>query len=78
MQVSLASTLQCMRLEDHVTLNFNNDMSTVAVFLDMEKAFDTTCNSGLLYKLLELGFSTGLITLIAYVYFLTDRKLKSW
>jgi hypothetical protein len=35
-------TLQCMRLTDHVTLNFNNKISTAAVFLDIEKAFDTT------------------------------------
>jgi hypothetical protein len=35
-------TLQCMRLMDHVTLNFNNNMSTAAVFLDIEKTFDTT------------------------------------
>jgi hypothetical protein len=31
-------TLQCMRLKDHVTLNFNNRMSTAAVFLNIEKA----------------------------------------
>jgi hypothetical protein len=31
------TTLQCMRLTDHVTLNFNNNMSTAAVFLDIEK-----------------------------------------
>jgi hypothetical protein len=30
-----------MRLMDHMTLNFNN-MSTAAVFLDIEKAFDAT------------------------------------
>jgi hypothetical protein len=30
----------CIEAE-HVTLNFNN-MSTAAVFLDIEKAFDTT------------------------------------
>jgi hypothetical protein len=36
-----STTLQCMRLMDHVTLNFN-DMSTAAVFLDIEKALDTT------------------------------------
>jgi hypothetical protein len=34
--------VQCMRLADHVTLNFNNEMSMAAVFLDTEKAFDTT------------------------------------
>jgi hypothetical protein len=41
-------TLQCMRLTDHVTLNFNNKMSMAAVFLGIEKACDTTWYSGLL------------------------------
>jgi hypothetical protein len=41
--VTACMTLQCMRLVDHVTLNFNN-MSTAGVFLDIEKAFDTTWN----------------------------------
>jgi hypothetical protein len=36
---------------DHVTLNFNNNMSMAAVFLDIEKAFDTAWHLGLLYKL---------------------------
>jgi hypothetical protein len=38
-----STTLQCMRLTDHVTLNFNSNMSTAAVFLDIGKAFETTC-----------------------------------
>jgi hypothetical protein len=51
---------------DHVTTqNFNNDLPTAAVFLDIEKAFDTTGHSGLLYKLSELEFSRSLIKLIA-------------
>jgi hypothetical protein len=37
-----STTLQCMRLADHVTLNFNNKIYTGAVFLDIGKAFDTT------------------------------------
>jgi hypothetical protein len=37
-----STTLQCMRLADHVTLNFNNNTSTAVVFLDIEKAFDNT------------------------------------
>jgi hypothetical protein len=45
------TTLQFMRLADHVTINFNNKMYTAAVFLDIEKAFDTTWHSGFLYKL---------------------------
>jgi hypothetical protein len=32
-----STTLQCMRPADHVILNFNNKMSTAAVFLDIEK-----------------------------------------
>jgi hypothetical protein len=56
-----STTLQCMGLTDHVALNFNNKMSTAAVFLDIEKAFDTTWHLGLLYKLSELKFSVNLI-----------------
>jgi hypothetical protein len=63
-----------MRLADHGTLNFNTDMSTPAVFLDIEKAFVTTWHSGLLYKLLELEFPTSLVKLIAS--FLAERKFN--
>jgi hypothetical protein len=45
-----------MRLADHITINVNNNMSTAAVFLDIEKAFDKTWHSGLLYNLSELAF----------------------
>jgi hypothetical protein len=37
-----SKTLQCMKLTDQVTLSSNSKMSTVAVFLDTRKAFDTT------------------------------------
>jgi hypothetical protein len=67
-----STTLQCMRLADHITLNFNNKMSTAAVFLDIEKAFDTTWHSGLLFKLSKLEFSNSLIKLIWS--FLSQRK----
>jgi hypothetical protein len=65
-----------MRLTDHVTLNFNNKMSTAAVFLDIQKAFDTTWHSGLLNKLSKLEFSTSLIKLIGS--FLSERKFKTF
>jgi hypothetical protein len=32
------TALQCMKLTDHVILKFNNDPSTAAVFLDIEKS----------------------------------------
>jgi hypothetical protein len=64
-----------MRLVDHVTLNFNNEMSTAAVFLDIGKAFDNTWLPGfLLYKLLKLNFSTRIIKLISS--FLLQRKFR--
>jgi hypothetical protein len=53
-----------MRLAGHITLNFNKKMSTAAVFLDIEKAFDTTWHSGLLYKLSNLEISKNFIKLI--------------
>jgi hypothetical protein len=49
-------------------------MSTAALSLDIEKAFDTTWHSGLLYKLSQLELSTSFIELI--VSFLTDGKFK--
>jgi hypothetical protein len=60
-----STTLQCMHLADHVTLNF--DMSMAMVFLDVEKAFDTTSP-----WLSELQFSPSLIKLINS--FLSHRK----
>jgi hypothetical protein len=63
-----------MRLTDHVTLNFNNNISTAAVFLDIEKAFDTTWYPGLLYKLSKLEFSINLIKLISS--FLSQRNFR--
>jgi hypothetical protein len=49
-------------------------MSTAAVFLDIEKAFNTTWHSGLLNKLSKLEFSTSLIKLIGS--FLSQRKFR--
>jgi hypothetical protein len=70
-----STTLQCIRLTDHVSLDFNKNMSTAAVFLDIEKAFGTTWHPGLLYKLSELQFPISLIKLIAS--FLTNRKFEA-
>jgi hypothetical protein len=38
-----SKTLQCMKLTNYSSLNFNNNISTAAVFLVIEKAFDTLC-----------------------------------
>jgi hypothetical protein len=69
-----STTLQCMRLADHVTLNFDSTMSTAAVFLDIEKAFDTSWHTDLLYELSKFGFSVNLFKLISS--FLSHRKFR--
>jgi hypothetical protein len=69
-----STTLQCMRLADHMTLNFNNKMSTAAVFLDIGKAFNTTWHHGLLHKLSKLQFSTSAIKLS--ISFLMKQKFR--
>jgi hypothetical protein len=61
-----------------VTLNFNNDMSTVAVFLEIEKAFGTTWQFGLRYKLSKLQFSTNLIKLIGSRGGLCSEEDPAW
>jgi hypothetical protein len=68
-----STTLQCMRLTDNVTLNFNN-LCMAVVFLNLVKAFDTTCHDGLLYKLSKMNFSASLIKLIST--FLSNRKFS--
>ena len=62
-----------MRLTDHVTLNFNNNLSMTAVFLDFEKASDSTWHSGLLYKLLKQNVSFSTVKLIRS--FLSNRRI---
>jgi hypothetical protein len=61
-------------LTDHITLNFNNNMSTAVVFLDIEKAFDTTWHLDFLSKLSTLQFAICLIKLIGF--FLSQRKFR--
>jgi hypothetical protein len=71
-RVSHSTTFQCMRLTDHITLSFNNNMSTAAVFLDIESAFDTTWHTGLLYKIAK--FPVCLIKLINS--YLLNKKFR--
>jgi hypothetical protein len=66
------TTLQCMRLTNHVTLNFNNNICSAAVFLDIKTAFDKTLYPRLLHKLYRLNFSPSLIKLIHS--FQSERK----
>jgi hypothetical protein len=63
-----STTFQYMRVTDHVTLNFNNNISTTAVFLNVEKTFDITWHLGLLYELSELNFRAILSRLLDHFF----------
>jgi hypothetical protein len=54
-------------------------MSMAAVFLDIEKAFDTTWHPDLLYKLSKMHFSTSLIKLISSFlsFFLVEGEIST-
>jgi hypothetical protein len=81
-RVHHTTKLQCT---DHVTLNFNNNISTAAVFLDIDKAFNKIWYLGLLYKLSELKFSISLIKLISsflseveFIYLFFNLRSGGW
>ena len=46
-----STTHQVLRLVEHVTKGFNSYLSTLAVFLNVHKAYDSTWHTGLFYKL---------------------------
>jgi hypothetical protein len=58
----------------HVTLDFNNTVSTAAVLLNIEKASVTIWHLGLLYNLSKVKLSISLIKFIAS--FLSQRKIR--
>jgi hypothetical protein len=64
-----------MRLTDNTTLNFNNNMSTVSVFLDIDNVFDAKWHLSYLYKLSKRKFSISLIKLISL--FLSQKRNQS-
>jgi hypothetical protein len=72
---NISINFQCVRLTGHVTLRFNNHMSTAEVFLHIEETFDTTWHLGLLYNLPKLKFVVGLIKVISS--FLLREKIQS-
>ena len=47
-------THQLTRLMEYVTSGFERKMTTIAVFLDISKAYDSTWHTGLIYKLVTM------------------------
>ena len=46
-----------LRLEHDISATFENGKFVLAVFFDLQKAYDTTWKRGILHKLLSLGFT---------------------
>uniref|UniRef100_A0A0K8UP47 RNA-directed DNA polymerase from mobile element jockey n=1 Tax=Bactrocera latifrons TaxID=174628 RepID=A0A0K8UP47_BACLA len=60
------------KFSNDVLVNLRNKLCTVAVSLDIEKAFDRVYHRGLIFKLVQIGFDHGIIKIISS--FLSDRK----
>ncbi len=58
-----STTHQVQRLVEHITNCFNNKVMVAGCFLDIEKAYDSLWHQGLLKKLFDANFPTGLSTL---------------
>ncbi|KAL4148923.1 hypothetical protein QTP88_003061 [Uroleucon formosanum] len=66
-----STTQQLTKLTHQLSQNFNNNIKTASIFLDVEKAFDRVWHAGLLFKLSQLNISTEIVKIIES--FLTDR-----
>ncbi|GJQ66382.1 hypothetical protein Trydic_g8491 [Trypoxylus dichotomus] len=58
------TTLQVLRVVEHVKQGFNLKEYTCAVFLDVAKAFDKVWHQGLLWKMHRAGISKAMLRLI--------------
>ncbi|XP_047994512.1 uncharacterized protein LOC125232773 [Leguminivora glycinivorella] len=67
-----STTLQLARVLHQAAAAFNKKEHTVAVFLDMEKAFDRVWHPGLLYKLSTSTIPRRIVKIVAT--FLEDRR----
>lgn len=55
---------QVLRITEKAAINFNKNISTGLVLLDLEKAFDSVWHDGLIHRLLEYKYPIYLIKLI--------------
>ena len=69
------STKDClMKLHDDLYKSIANKRFSVAIFLDIEKAYDLVWRKGLLYKLSELGIKGNILAWLTS--FLSSRSFK--
>lgn len=69
------STVHALRyLTDFIRHSYSLRQTTAALYFDVAKAFDQVWHEGLLYKMLQLGFSDWIVRLITS--FLNDRRFE--
>jgi hypothetical protein len=68
------TTDNIVQLETDVKLNFSKTRSTLAVFLDISKAYDSVCSQGLVFKAAKLGITGNTLTCIQE--FLSERIMR--
>jgi len=54
---------EILRMTEYITEGFNRKEATGAVLIDVSKAFDRVWHRGLPIKMLNAGFSVGLVKL---------------
>jgi hypothetical protein len=69
-----STTDHIVQLETDVKLSFSKKRSTVAVFLDISKAYDSVWSQGLVYKAAKLGVTGNTLALIEE--FLSERTMQ--
>lgn len=58
-----------VKFENDIALHLRKRECTVAVFLDVEKAFDNTSHEGILIKMVQIGFSANIVKLFKSFFF---------
>ena len=69
-----STVLQLTKLIDKISENLNQGIQTAAIFLDVEKAFDTVWHDGLLHKMMSMNIPLQLIKITES--FLSDRTFS--
>jgi len=65
---------QIMRLADDAHKAINNRQYTLAVMLDLEKAFDVVWHKGLVYKMESMGLNGSILNFVSD--FLSNRSIR--
>lgn len=68
---TLSTTQQLLRVTEYIHEGFQNNQTTVAIFLDISKAFDRVWITGLIFKLFRIGVPDYIVKLISS--YLNDR-----